>query len=1213
MEEWLSEYPKGDKRIKKSFRRTLEALISIIGNGEELQRHYQEAQAKKTEKKPGSPRKTHSTHSHKKNHARYEETGNGEPGRLTDSGKKRSKRRGEVGVRTDAELDSVVKRTKSKQSKGKGTEEEKTKGSDTEAEAEGLSYVPNGQEKHPGEEKLNVSNAGAEIEGLRSPKGTRSRDKYTQGEKLNKSDAEIEGLGSPKRTRSPKRNAKNKSTEGGGLSMSHAENKGLRSTNNKQVEHSEDNVATGSEGGCDSPNSKGTKSKQGKRPGGEKQKAGTEADADISSTIYQQLSEPHVACSRTPSPCPKDSFPSPKVLRPYLDIPAVNPYDFMTLTDVYDGRGGWKVFFTLTTAIIDKFQSSISSFLKEKGMGRIVAENRFHGKNVGYMEDLEGLATIMQHMFLCTTKGLTEEEIDTIAEEITVPPFWYKYGKGLSLLRTVIDMVKSAVSESITKGDPQTIDKDANPLHASMLNIVLHSTFYVFKGSLSENRQNKASLKVHSKASFKCLQTFFNLPDHPLCRTMLGITMPAIRHSKNITLPHHEDEKREVPCRLLYDKEIPFKTDRKKLSADSQSREESNLRKSVESTNLAPPNSPLRASDPTLPRFERVGRGFSRACESIVHSPVEISEKMSRSVPSKLRRSLVFGSSNDGYEKEKDDAEPLLESEVNPLRASGETYKERPSKKESFRVPLSSPSSKSLHYFQRKDKKPEKQDADFESRGRVLSQDESHPVSPVITMTSELIRPTSVSPRSGTSTPTHVISPSATPPPSLTPPVTATPPSETPPFATPSASPRYRRISNRGHERHRSDCSVDSPRRAKKDEEGKNGSSSFKIRECATRSASVPQFPGLEDGSPYSSPNASPLAERSSRKNIFNNSPKNPTTRDDNSGRRKILSFREKTITNKRHSSGSSEGKRRALERSSLNQSASVAETGPVVRPTGSQDDFEIGLRFSDPGKKKSGQDVGVDLETSEISELSKAHSERAATMSERSSLNSSSESVSTPLSQSLRGKRRSRRLSSTLPWVKSRSPMGIEKGSKNRTSVILHFHGGGFVAGSPQFHETYLRDWAIKTQALIISVDYTLSPGVKFPESLEECYSVYKWLVNENNDWNLNPAKIVLAGDSAGGNFALSVCYRAILDGIRIPDGILVLYPALNLLKSCHCSTSRVMFFHDTFVPIPFLFLCLWCYLPPVSSLCLRFFSLFRMWILQITFFLLFTPLMKC
>lgn len=63
----------------------------------------------------------------------------------------------------------------------------------------------------------------------------------------------------------------------------------------------------------------------------------------------------------------------------------------------------------------------------------------------------------------------------------------------------------------------------------------------------------------------------------------------------------------------------------------------------------------------------------------------------------------------------------------------------------------------------------------------------------------------------------------------------------------------------------------------------------------------------------------------------------------------------------------------------------------------------------------------------------------------------------------------------------------------------------GGFVAGTPQFHESYTRDWAIDTKAILISVDYSLSPDAKFPTALEECYHVYQWLVNKNA-WNLKP-----------------------------------------------------------------------------------------------------------
>ena len=96
---------------------------------------------------------------------------------------------------------------------------------------------------------------------------------------------------------------------------------------------------------------------------------------------------------------------------------------------------------------------------------------------------------------------------------------------------------------------------------------------------------------------------------------------------------------------------------------------------------------------------------------------------------------------------------------------------------------------------------------------------------------------------------------------------------------------------------------------------------------------------------------------------------------------------------------------------------------------------------------------------------------------------------------------------------------------------IVLHIHGGGFISQSPLSHLVYLKDWAKRTKLPILSVDYTLSPEAMFPQALEECYAVYKWLQVPSNcaklGLNEEGVRIILAGDSAGGNLSLAVCVK--------------------------------------------------------------------------------------
>jgi acetyl esterase/lipase len=150
-------------------------------------------------------------------------------------------------------------------------------------------------------------------------------------------------------------------------------------------------------------------------------------------------------------------------------------------------------------------------------------------------------------------------------------------------------------------------------------------------------------------------------------------------------------------------------------------------------------------------------------------------------------------------------------------------------------------------------------------------------------------------------------------------------------------------------------------------------------------------------------------------------------------------------------------------------------------------------------------------------------------------------------------------------------------KSPKHELPVILHFHGGGFLSGNAKSHETYLREWAKSSGALIISVDYTLAPDAKYPYALDECFYVYEWLVSGKNQLGILPSKIILAGDSAGGNFVLGVTFKAIAAGIRVPDALLCSYPALDLRRMP--TPSRLMFMEDILVPHYFLEICLKAY----------------------------------
>ena len=88
---------------------------------------------------------------------------------------------------------------------------------------------------------------------------------------------------------------------------------------------------------------------------------------------------------------------------------------------------------------------------------------------------------------------------------------------------------------------------------------------------------------------------------------------------------------------------------------------------------------------------------------------------------------------------------------------------------------------------------------------------------------------------------------------------------------------------------------------------------------------------------------------------------------------------------------------------------------------------------------------------------------------------------------------------------------------------ALIYFHGGGWVWSSIDTHDRLAREYALATGCAVVSVDYALSPEARFPQALEECAAVVRHLAANGPAWAIDPTRIALGGDSAGGNLALA------------------------------------------------------------------------------------------
>ncbi|MFO0692661.1 MAG: alpha/beta hydrolase [Polyangiales bacterium] len=110
---------------------------------------------------------------------------------------------------------------------------------------------------------------------------------------------------------------------------------------------------------------------------------------------------------------------------------------------------------------------------------------------------------------------------------------------------------------------------------------------------------------------------------------------------------------------------------------------------------------------------------------------------------------------------------------------------------------------------------------------------------------------------------------------------------------------------------------------------------------------------------------------------------------------------------------------------------------------------------------------------------------------------------------------------------------------------VVVHFHGGGFCMCSVKHtHEVFLADYARTTQRLVLGVDYRKAPEHPFPVPIDDCLGVYLALLDQGRD----PNRIVLSGDSAGGNLALAVVQRLREMGKPMPRGMVLMSPWVDL-----------------------------------------------------------------
>lgn len=112
---------------------------------------------------------------------------------------------------------------------------------------------------------------------------------------------------------------------------------------------------------------------------------------------------------------------------------------------------------------------------------------------------------------------------------------------------------------------------------------------------------------------------------------------------------------------------------------------------------------------------------------------------------------------------------------------------------------------------------------------------------------------------------------------------------------------------------------------------------------------------------------------------------------------------------------------------------------------------------------------------------------------------------------------------------------------------VVVYYHGGGFVIADIEVYSAGAQALCEKTGAIVVSVEYPKGPEKKFPAAHTVAFDAYQWILKNAASFNGNPAKIAVAGESAGGNLATNVSIMARDKKIQVPLYQVLVYPVAN------------------------------------------------------------------
>lgn len=132
---------------------------------------------------------------------------------------------------------------------------------------------------------------------------------------------------------------------------------------------------------------------------------------------------------------------------------------------------------------------------------------------------------------------------------------------------------------------------------------------------------------------------------------------------------------------------------------------------------------------------------------------------------------------------------------------------------------------------------------------------------------------------------------------------------------------------------------------------------------------------------------------------------------------------------------------------------------------------------------------------------------------------------------------------------------------AEDNLPCMIYLHGGGFALKASPHHYNFAKRCAAAVPCKVVMVDYRLTPQYAFPTASEDAYAAYKWVVTYAEQLKIDTEKIIVAGDSAGGNLAAALTLMTRDRGIQTPCFQILIYPVTDR----RMETSSMKEFTDT------------------------------------------------